>query len=409
MLALVVAAIPSVYARPSVPENMANGATILAGMKLADSAESGAGHDLLRFALAVDPENRQALLLQAKVERGLKLDPVSLADGGAKYCQFLAKIAARTKSKGRKLLLYKIIEIIQPDNEDVLLALTKAANAGVDISLDALLSPLEKSKKSAGNGDSAPKKRKKEADGGEAKKILERVRLARVYVRPTSPWNTINDLNRATCPEGVAIKLRASKLTYQTSTTSYNGIQMPYYYGNAVARAGAVRQEDLILSDRSAHDVLRALCWMCNLGYTYEGQNVVITNPDDESAVESGGTSVAASSLVAEFEAERAKSIRKYRGKRIAITGPFSGIGKEMRNSYVHIAGDKVKLVMGSDAPQAEITKLEEAGRRTMSDSDFYSYTLWFGTVGICDGLSRGKVVFKNCEDVWWWHVRKRR
>ncbi len=122
-------------------QSLAEGAVVIATAKLRESRVSADGEGLLKFALALSPESRKALMLQAKLEESLPLENVKLADGGAAYVNLLLKAAADTKRPQRQRLLFlRAVLFVQPENEMALIELMKAKNRNVgDISFDALL------------------------------------------------------------------------------------------------------------------------------------------------------------------------------------------------------------------------------------------------------------------------------
>lgn len=140
MSALFLSALPA--SAKSVTEEMADGALAAASSKLRRDRDSVAGRQLLDFALFVTPENENALLLQAKLERDLPFDTLKYSRGMEEYIAFLKKVIAGTRAENRKLLLYKVIEHINPADEQTLLALTKAKNAGTETDFDKLLEQL---------------------------------------------------------------------------------------------------------------------------------------------------------------------------------------------------------------------------------------------------------------------------
>ncbi len=134
---------------------LAEGAVAAASAKLRDDRENSAGLNLLKFALAVAPENRRVLLLQARLENGLPPAGENVADDGEKFVKLLLSAAAEKSRplKGR-LLLYRAVLLVQPENETALIELMKAKNLGVaDTSLDALLAAC---KGEPGSGPAAP-------------------------------------------------------------------------------------------------------------------------------------------------------------------------------------------------------------------------------------------------------------
>ncbi|OGV73023.1 MAG: hypothetical protein A3K19_24855 [Lentisphaerae bacterium RIFOXYB12_FULL_65_16] len=126
----------------STAGKLADGAVAVASSLLSEDASEARGLDLLRFALAVDPGNAWALLLQAKLERNQPLPQAEGGDQSEAYVDYLQSVIRKTSSASRQLLLWEVIELVDPKNEAALLALTKAKNKGVDTRFEALLAAL---------------------------------------------------------------------------------------------------------------------------------------------------------------------------------------------------------------------------------------------------------------------------
>ena len=151
-------------AAKSVTEAMADGALAASSVKLRRNRDSEAGRDLLKFALFVDPDNQQALLLQAKLERELPFDTLSYSQSQKEYIAFLKKVIAATRSEERKLLLFKVIDLVNPHDDATMLALTKAKNAGIDTDFDALLAAVKQENQPSDNGGEKKPSTDKDAD-----------------------------------------------------------------------------------------------------------------------------------------------------------------------------------------------------------------------------------------------------
>ncbi len=124
-------------------DDLAEGAVVVATAKLKESRMSAEGEGLLKFALALSPDNKKALILQAKLEESLPLDNVALADGGAQYAAILLKAAQDgAYSFPMRVLFCRVALLVQPENEKALVALAKAKNRGTEVSLDGLLKGL---------------------------------------------------------------------------------------------------------------------------------------------------------------------------------------------------------------------------------------------------------------------------
>ncbi|OGV64466.1 MAG: hypothetical protein A3K19_21290 [Lentisphaerae bacterium RIFOXYB12_FULL_65_16] len=126
----------------SIGARLAGGAVVVAGSLLSHDPAEKRGLNLLRFALVADPGNADALLLQAKLERNQEIPRLDLPDAGRDYVDFVQSVIRKTKPGPRQLLLWRVVELVDPVNEAALQALAKAQNAGADTRLDGLLAAL---------------------------------------------------------------------------------------------------------------------------------------------------------------------------------------------------------------------------------------------------------------------------
>ncbi len=396
----------------STAQGMAEGATVLATMRLKEDPKNEGGKALLRFALFVDPENEGALLLQAKLERNHDLKDVALADGGRKYVGNLKRIIRKTRSTSKRLLLYKVIETILPDDTEALLELTRAKNKGIDTSFDSLYSSISGGSKP--EPDSEKPKEKPDTTGKpDPRKVLKDVTLSSSYLSTSSPVDTINYLSRAVHPHGITVAIAASKLPVRTYFDSSTGA--PRYYSNVnLPPQPTVYRSASSTAEVSAEEMLRRVCLTFQLGYKFEPGKVVITDPDDAGAVETIGLVRKATALSSAFSEEASKSVREYRGKLIAISGDISGIGKSMSTPYVHLEKDRVRVTFARSVAKDKIAQLKAAyedfndrdGASSYSSS--YERCLQFFGSARCKGLSSGRVVLTDCED-FSWHTMYRR
>jgi len=127
---------------PSTATKLADGAVAVAASLLNQDAADERGTNLLKFALTVSPGHPDALLLQAKLERRQELPKTELADQGKGYLDYVRSVIRKTNSAPRQLLLWKVIELVDPQDDEALMALTKAKNSGTDVRFGSLLAAL---------------------------------------------------------------------------------------------------------------------------------------------------------------------------------------------------------------------------------------------------------------------------
>lgn len=124
--------------RPLSTEEIAESTSKLAASKLAEDRANSVGLDLLRIALALHPENRSALLLQGFVKRGIEVPKVENPPLEQTFVEEALRTARTERTEQQRMLLYRLAETVQPNNEDAIISLTRAENSGLDVSLDGL-------------------------------------------------------------------------------------------------------------------------------------------------------------------------------------------------------------------------------------------------------------------------------
>ena len=390
----------------SVTQNMADGAVALASMKFAEDPDSEAGAKLLRFALFLDPDHRRGLVLQAKIERNQPFKKIRLADDGKKYVDYLMRVIRGTDSRERKLLLYKVIEQIQPQDEDALFALTKAKNEGYDTRFEALLAAVKKgrtAKTSTPSEGSQPS-----PERASTKDRLEQIRVESLYISSNSPISAINTLNRAIAPHDLAILIRAERLPARIS--HYSSTTGAPYYSSDVDFNLQLDSSQRHMRGASVLSALKRICRLFSLSYTIQKKKIVITDRDDPEAVDDIGYVMNAKELFEAFDKNRLESIQKYRDKTIEISGTVTGIGKAMSRDYIHLADDKVRVLLGRDASEKKLRELKEDYEDAVGDDDdddYYVYTtshqkVIFTGQATCVGERASRIVLDDCTSFSW-------
>jgi len=307
----------------------------------------------------------------------------------------LKGIIAKTRSAPRQLLLYKIIELVLPADEEALVALTKAKNEGLDTTVEGLITAIE------GGGETAAAPPRSAAPAAAAtldlRKILHETVISRLHLSAYSPTDPINTLNQHLASRGLVIDMDVSRIPVRKYYDSMTGA--PRFHISGEYRAPNMPQHwHTQLENARAEDVLNHVCRMYELGYKFVGNKVVITEPDDPGSVKTLGVQRRADDLVQEFQKEMARSTTQYRGQLVAVVGEVSGIGRSMSRDYVHLAGDKMRVVFDRDASE---TKLQELKDAYASLGERRYYIEFFGSA-TCKGLSTGRVVLTDCRDFYW-------
>jgi hypothetical protein len=391
----------------SVTENLVDGAVLVANGKLFDSPEDQRGLDLLRFALALDPENRDALLIQAKIDRKQKLEDARFADGGAQYVNYVLNIAKHTRSKRRRLLLYKVVELVSPKNETAMLELTKAKNKGRDVSFNALVQVLLPEEEKEEEPKKVPTRvvvnNGPEMDGkGDILAELERLRCRADYMYMSNPLYGFNNLNQALFSSRHAVYYESKK--HPIGRTS--GSTLPRYYTSEsllppVAFNNVAFYYDTTGTEtpgcKTQGDWLRIFCAMYGKGWCHKGTNLAVVDADHEDVEEGSGIPMKAEDL---FEANREGRLdfrAKYMGKHVFVSGFVSGVTKE----YVHLANDRVRLIFDSSVPEERLSDLsDEYGKA----ADRKRTVLFAGTA-VCETVRTGRIHLDKCKVFSWTSV----
>lgn len=359
---------------------LAEGAVAVAGSFLSRDLADERGLNLLRFALAAAPGHPQALLLQAKLERGQELPQADLPDAGKGYIDFLQSVIRKTKSGPRQLLLWKVIELVDPLNEEALMALTKAKNNGADTGFDKLLVSL------TGNPKTVPVLKPRTApaletrtDGGplathEAeprmtpgakpaprkgavsyKDILMSRRIEYACLMDGSFFGSVMQLNQALKASGLAVYI--DTLTPCVQFKGLNADGMPDYIGTGAwpMRYTLEGMSDGRITLRSvdAWDLLQRLCMLYGLGYSFEPGKVRLAEPENPKVIAVHGIPIDAQVAATDIKSGHTDDLRDYVGKRVCVTGAVFALGWTGDRTSVLLAGEQVEMLLDPHAAQS--------------------------------------------------------
>ena len=121
-------------------------ATALAQSKLSVNPKDVKGLVLVKFAHHFNSGDRALLLLRAKLKYNIKIEKPENEVSEADFLNLLTKSAELFREPGndknRQLMgiVYSMIRLIQPNNEDALIVLMELQDAGAETEIDKLLS-----------------------------------------------------------------------------------------------------------------------------------------------------------------------------------------------------------------------------------------------------------------------------
>ncbi len=372
--------------RASATESLANGAIRCAAELFQDKATHGRAKKLLQFGLAFDPDNTTGLLMQARMERNYQ----PIADPPSKsvlkpYQKGVLRMAERTSSKPHKLLLYRLIELLDPENKIALVALAKASNEGHDTDFDHLLSKVTGT--SGGTDDSASKtsgntrppgprsghsstvptrptqpsgktcrelinqsdplrglRRKKDAE-----KIKDELGDFHIGVFPPDGislyrYDWLNELNRKLFRRGYVI-LPFCDDTFSLSSVDFSDAGIPQFSGS-LRKYPKMRSR--LESKRKLGHLLAELCSDLGLGYRLVDGAVLLTDPDHADS-QACASVHKGEELAREFSDNHLKAKKKYGGNFLVIEGAFESSGRSLDNAKLLLDDSKVELQFDKD------------------------------------------------------------
>ena len=399
-----------------------DGAVRLATQFLAQDNQSPVGRALVELALALEPEQREALSLRAACTDRLTVEAPAevVADNGVTFSQFLVKLAEPwTASPTRKTLVrgqlfFGVAGLLAPQNEKASTYLDKVRRQGVDTSLEGLLAAYQR--------EAAPAAAPAAAAGPKAGTLaakLAAIPVANLDIANRQPIRAINTLNFLLRKEGIAIVPKSSKLNITFQETREG---MPYYFANQVDLPGEYRVYSI--RDGNAMQAIRTLARASQLSYQLADNQVLITDPGEGQAQYLTAT---ASGMAEEFKASIAKSLGKYNNQTVEVTGSFDGfVSGSLGRPTIALNDDKMRLVFasGSDkqGPLAELKRVYDQEKERVSSArkhdremsrywgfsdDWNPYgakviNIEVTVVGKCTGYRGGRIMVEDCEDLMW-------
>ncbi|OGV65138.1 MAG: hypothetical protein A3K19_15840 [Lentisphaerae bacterium RIFOXYB12_FULL_65_16] len=354
---------------------LADGAVAVAVSLLSHDATDERGLNLLRFALAAAPNHTDALLLQAKLERGQELPQADLPDAGKGCIDFLQSVIRKTKPGPRQLLLWKVIELVDPLNEDALMALTKAKNSGTDTQFDNLLAALTGNPKTVPTleprtaappvartdagplaaqepGAPAPKQAGAARMRGAAsyKDILTSRQVECACLMDGSFFGAVMQLNQALKSSGLAVYIDTSRPCVQLKGVNADGI--PDYEGTG-AWPMRYTLEGMIdgritLGTVNAWDLLHRVCMLYDLGYWAEAGKYQLAEQANPNVVSRQGFPIDAETAVADIKSGHTETLQACVGKNVCVTGAVSAV--EWSGPTVSLGGGQIEVAMNTYA-----------------------------------------------------------
>jgi len=411
----------------TISTKLADGAVAVATSLLRDNPTNDRGVALLRFALAVDPECPGALLLQAKLDRGQELPAAELSDGGKAYVAFVQSVIAKSKSSPRQLLLWKVVELVEPDNESALLALTKAKNAGTATEFETLLTALAGEK--AGAAEAAPAA---SASGPAPPAGAPAVQgdspsaqaLASAPVRADAAADPRAALHALACPQDCGVSSRVILMVRDLNkilavmnshvvvflctkrpdvqVSSYNSDGWPSYCGGGTWGVSRYYR-NLTPRKLTCWEYVRRLAFQYDLGYFCQPGRIVFTEKDNPQAVAELGLPADAATLATQFKSDHAGTLGKYRNKLVSLQGKVSGLASDGGRTGLNLADDTVRVMLDVPIPADELAKVKEAlnrnGPAPSRPQEFPAGTVYFWGSAVCVGPTGGKIVLRGCKE----------
>lgn len=342
----------------------------------------GRATDLLRFGLALAPDNVKGLLMQAKLER--KQHPVADPPPESVLRPFLLVVlrtAEGTESPPHKLLLYRVAELVDPENEIALVSLTKARNDGHNIDYDDLLrevtgtGPAEpnstqppghhtENPNTGGEGvvhtpPQAPSmaccervkqanplrgiRRKRSAE--DIEKDLGDLRIGAFPPEGTSGYELgwLNELNKRLISRGYVVVPYCDE-TFDLDAIRFTDTGIPVFEGHANRSAPLYTAHHR--SQKLGH-FLAGLCSGLELGYRYMDGAVLLV-PADAGHNKACAGARDASAITHAFEKNPLQAQKTYRKKYVVIEGRVSSLRRGMDGTKLLLANDDMELNMAT-------------------------------------------------------------
>lgn len=144
--------------------------------------------------------------------------------------------------------------------------------------------------------------------------------------------------------------------------------------------------------DVDALDWLRELTSVYNLEMSFTDRSLLITDAAAETGISNGLEAIDAKTLCRENEKGMVDFIRRFRGRKVLVKGPFSGMGRAMKDFYVEVESGKVRILLDGGVEPWRIDRLKER--------NYQGWTVY--AIGECDGVSGGRIILKKCRFVGW-------
>ncbi len=372
----------------STTESLAAGAITCAAELFQDRASQKRAEKLLRFGLAFDPDNTRGLLMQARLERNR--DPIEEPPETSvrkRYLQGVLRLAERTSSEPHKLLLYRVVELLDPENEIALVALTKARNDGLDIDFyrllekvtgnsakrnestlgstvggraeeenkevspqtraDASASSLSKSCRDLINEANPLRALRRKRDADAITRDLGELRIGAFPPDGTTMYSLdwLNELNRRLVRRGYVVVPFCNE-TFSLSAVDFTDAGVPQFSGS-LRKYPAMRTRQQ--TSRKLGHFLAEVCSGMKTGYRIVDGAILLTAP--EHADNQACASVCkAGDLVKEFSENHLEARKRYRNQFLVVEGRVSGTGRSVSGAKVMLDNGRVDLYLGSDA-----------------------------------------------------------
>lgn len=428
------AALPGAAQAASSTDRLADASVRVAAELFRENRKSVPATNILDFALTVRPEHEQGLLLQAKIARKLPLGPPEKQDLIPPYTRMLLQIAEKTRSDPHKLVLYKLVEQVDPANEKALVEVFKAKNAGTDTSFEAVLAAVDpratESPDAVDSGTGAapptpvatpvispptgpvtpPHTMPHTSPGGRidptanlARKLspdrirsdMERAVLHDFHFYSRSPLTVINRINDVVFSRGYVVVPKAP--VFRVSSSSYYNDRVPHYYGSSSVNVESFSQR---YPELTVAQCISLLCSFHGTSYDLKEGAIELVPSDD---AEKSMLFLTADELAQAFADNLLEARRKYKDRMVILTGKLAGSGRGIGRVVLYMAGRKVELRY---PPGTEIDLDDYRDRDYSYVYDSYGYQRRAGNTyrwkhvtvtGRCAGYGFNAVILDNC------------
>ena len=201
--------------------------------------------DFLDYAMARDKNSRDALLFQAKLSKSMTIKNSLTKDDQKRLKDYLAYAGKTGRNDLIKLMHYVLLSKIEPENEDVLIAIARAENKNIDVDYQSLHEKIFKSKQTT-TSKVASKKIK-------VKSRIDRVPYSSSMLDKAISYVKSHDLNRL---EGMlkdtpSLSKRGTKdglLHWAANRGHVDTLQMILEYGGNIDHINTSKNSPLIVA-----------------------------------------------------------------------------------------------------------------------------------------------------------------